>query len=91
MNAACLRCNLMTLNQHEWLMRGKYAEQFKIDANPANAKFLANPYVPGKCDTANVNCFSLTGGAKMCNPNKSTMLGYDVSGNLLLTKVRHLS
>lgn len=89
MNAACLKCNLITLNQHKWLARGKYAEQFKIESNPANAKFVAHPYVQGKCGDG-VNCFSLINGAKKCVPERSTMLGYDASGNLVKTKVRHL-
>ena len=90
MNAACLRCNLRTLNQHKHLSQGPYAQQFEIDVNPANRAFVKNPYVPGKCDVSNLVCFSLTGGAQSCHHETSLSIGYNVEGKMVKTSVRHM-
>jgi len=62
--------------------RGLYKKQFNIEKNEANATFLQNKYVPGKCASSNFVCFSLTDGAIQCKPENSINIGYNAEGNM---------
>lgn len=88
MNAACLRCNLRTLNQHQHLMTGPYKKQFIIPRHSSNANFVNNPYQPHRCHRSDLVCVSLTQGALKCRPDTSLMLGFDAQGRLVNTKAR---
>lgn len=82
MNAACLKCNLKTLNQNKHLAQGDYAKQFQIDEHSSNKDFVKNPYVPKKCDVSDLVAFSLTKGSSDCQHDKSLMLNYDSQGRI---------
>ena len=89
MNAACLKCNLPTLNQYERFSKGDYVKQFKLSPNTQNQDFITNSYTPNRCDVSDLVCFSLTKGAMPCKPDQTLMLGYNVAGELVTTKIRH--
>lgn len=67
------------------LMSGKYAQLFDIPVVRPNQKFVANPYLAGKCTSCTVTQFSLINGAEPCVKYTDNVLVWSNDGSRNVT------
>lgn len=79
--------SLRPLNRDPKYMNGEYKKMFKIPSHQSNKQFAANPYKPKTCECGDQVCFSLTKGALPCKPDKTKMLVWNATGQVIQVPV----